>query len=275
MSHTIGFKVPQDNSDKTKEIEFRGRITEPRNSVVRVFFPDEGKSFVYFNDKFDLHCGDYVFVEGVLDGVLGRVVDVKYNFKIKVSDYKRVVSVADTDICGTLYMSDSYFFTFNRSTIPFSKIITWFKVPETSDDIAIGYDESVYSLNNLNSLEMLPFIAERGYNYYRENRIKYVCIDKGKGIAIVEGSDIYEVEFEYDEGNISKLTCSCYCECICKHEFALMLLLKDFLAKIEGMYVNEYKQNAYFAVISKSSFFNFAVDGKHDIMLTLNGLVHG
>lgn len=58
----------------------------------------------YYNDAFDLKCGDIVFVEGKLEGLRGRVVDVAYNFKIKLSDYKKVVSVADTKCAGRVLL---------------------------------------------------------------------------------------------------------------------------------------------------------------------------
>ena len=67
----------------------------PRKSVVRVHFPARNMNLSYYNDAFDLKCGDIVFVEGKLEGLRGRVVDVAYNFKITLSDYKRVISVAD------------------------------------------------------------------------------------------------------------------------------------------------------------------------------------
>ena len=44
-----------------------------RKSVVQVYFPDRDRSYSYYNDQFDLQCGDIVFVEGKLEGVRGRV----------------------------------------------------------------------------------------------------------------------------------------------------------------------------------------------------------
>ena len=72
----------------------------PRKSVVRVHFPARNMNLSYYNDAFDLKRGDIVFVEGKLESLRGRVVDVAYNFKIKLSDYKRVISVADTNVQG-------------------------------------------------------------------------------------------------------------------------------------------------------------------------------
>ena len=54
-----------------------------RKSVVQVYFPERHASYAYYNDRFDLKCGDIVFVEGKLEGIRGRVTEVNYNFKIK------------------------------------------------------------------------------------------------------------------------------------------------------------------------------------------------
>ena len=62
-------------------------MSEPRKSVVRVHFPTRNMTLAYYNDQFDLQRGDLVFVDGKLEGLRGRVVDVSYNFKIKLSDF--------------------------------------------------------------------------------------------------------------------------------------------------------------------------------------------
>ena len=87
----------------------------PRKSVVRVHFPARNMNLSYYNDAFDLKCGDIVFVEGKLEGLRGRVVDVAYNFKIKLYDYKRVISVSDTNVQGEFFFAGSHFVTFDRS----------------------------------------------------------------------------------------------------------------------------------------------------------------
>ena len=77
----------------------------PRKSMVEVYFSARNMTLTYFNDKFDLKCGDLVYVEGKLEGLQGRVTGVNYNFKIKVSDYKRVIAVVDTNVSGQLFMA--------------------------------------------------------------------------------------------------------------------------------------------------------------------------
>lgn len=47
----------------------------PRKSVVQVYFAGKNTTFAYYNDQFDLHPGDLVYVDGKLEGHRGRVTD--------------------------------------------------------------------------------------------------------------------------------------------------------------------------------------------------------
>lgn len=96
-----------------------------------------------------------------------------------------------------------------------------------------------------------------------------IRIDGTKGYAIVEGSENYEVEFEYRNGEISQLICSCFCSYNCKHEFAAMLQLKETLELIEKNYADEYERTGYFAAVNKGTLFAFAIDGKETGGFTL------
>ena len=80
------------------------RTLAPRKSVVQVSFPGRGGALAYYNDQFDLKVGDRVYVEGKLEGQLGYVAAVNYSFKIKLSEYKRVIAVADTNVHGQFYI---------------------------------------------------------------------------------------------------------------------------------------------------------------------------
>lgn len=243
--------------------------TVPRKSVVRIYFAERNMTLSYFNDLFDLHKGDMVYVEGKLEGLLGRVTEVSYNFKIKLSDYKRVISVADTDVHGEFFMAGSHFVTFDREALPRSKAVRWFKAPSDGDEFVSGNDDSSFSLENLSAMNISEAVAERGHEYYMENRVRYICIDGIVGYAVVEGSKSYEVEFEYRNGEISSLTCSCFCLCGCKHEFAAMLQLKETLELIKKNYEDKYKRTDYFAAVNKGTFFAFAIDGKENAAFTL------
>ena len=61
-------------------------------------------------------------------------------------------------------------------------------------------------------------------------------------------------------GEISNLTCGCFCSYHCKHEFAMLLQLRETLRMIEELYDDEYGESDYFAAISKSALLTYAMD---------------
>ena len=265
MTNRIGFTA-NGYVDKKEVFSVYGdgeMCSMPRKSMVDVYFSAKNITLTYFNDKFDLKCGDFVYVEGKLEGVQGRVTGVNYNFKIKVSDHKRVIAVVDTNVSGKLFMAGSHFVTFDPSVLPSEKILTWFKAPTVDDDVYIsGSDDTTFVLDDLSGLNVTPMIADRGCSYYKQNRVRYICLDGSKGYAIIEGTEAYEIDFEYRGGEISGLTCSCFCSFNCKHEFAAMLQLKETLELVEKNYSDEFERTGYFAAIAKTILFNFAIDGK-------------
>ena len=268
MTHTIGFTVTEPNENMAPQTIQQAEPIVPRPSLVQVHFQNKSMTLAYYNDQFDLHVGDLVYVDGKLEGVRGRITEVNYNFKIKVSDYKRVIAVVDTTVHGQFFMAGSHFVTFDRSALPAEKIVTWFKAP-SEDEFVSGHDDTTFRLDELKDMKIGTAIAERGHEYYMENDVRYLCIDGTKGYAIVEGSEAYEVEFTYQNGEISRLVCSCFCSYNCKHEFAAMLQLRETLELIAKHYATEYEQTDYFAAILKGTLFAFAIDGKETGMFTL------
>ncbi len=72
------------------------------------------------------------------------------NFKIKISDHKRAIGMADTCVEGTFYMAGSHFVTFDTGAIPPEKVRTWFKAPEKeNEEYASGTDGAAFSLDDL------------------------------------------------------------------------------------------------------------------------------
>lgn len=57
-------------------------------------------------------------MDGKLAGQRGRVTQVNYSFKIRLSDYKRVISVADIAVDGLFYAAGSHLVTFDRGVLP-------------------------------------------------------------------------------------------------------------------------------------------------------------
>ncbi|MBR5536352.1 MAG: hypothetical protein IKU58_00440 [Clostridia bacterium] len=273
MKFKIGFVsnvYEKKNNDHIESTPAADRGT-PRKSVVQVMFPGRGCSLTYYNDQFDLRVGDFVYVDGKLEGQRGRVTDVAYAFKIKVSDYKRVVALVDTAVKGQFFFAGSHLVTFDREVIPTGKVSTWFNAPaKEGDEYVCGKDDQTFRLDDPKGMKVSPEIAERGYDYYMGSNVTYIAIDGNHGYAIVEGSKPYEVEFDYCSGEIGNLTCSCYCSYHCKHEVAAMLQLKETLKIIEKHYAEQYERTGYFAAILKETLFTFAVNGQEHGSLTLN-----
>lgn len=270
MAFKIGFTAARNDRKPEAPVVVEQRSIAPRKSVVQVAFPGRGSSLAYYNDLFDLRVGDIVYVDGKLEGQRGRVVDITYNFKIKVSDYKRVIGLADTEVHGQFFNAGSHFITFDRTVLPQSQIVTWYKAPAKEDDEYVsGSDNSSFRLDDLKGMKVSAAIAERGHDYYMENKVRYLCLDSCKGYAIVEGCEAYEVEFEYRNGEISGLICSCFCSYDCKHEFATMLQLRETLDMIEKHYAVQYEETGYFAAVNKGTLFSFAIDGKETGSFTL------
>ncbi len=233
----------------------------PVKSVVQVYFADRNTKLAYFNDRFELCLGDIVYVDGKLEGLRGQVVDISHNFRIKLSDYKRIIGKADTDVKGRLYFSSMYFAAFDPDVIPYEKVVTWYKAPDKEDDEYIsGRDETSFELENFKGMKIGKDIIERGRDYYIENRVCYICMDGTRGRAIVKGTKAYEVEFNFEDGKISNLICDCFCSYTCKHEYAAMLQLKEILDMLKKDFSDH--ANGYWAVITMEEFCNTVMTRK-------------
>ena len=66
MKFKIGFKGYEEEKKEDLQVA-KIRESKPVKSVVQVRFPSKGRSLAYYNDKYDLHVGDIVFVDGKLE----------------------------------------------------------------------------------------------------------------------------------------------------------------------------------------------------------------
>ncbi len=263
MSFKIGFALPVENEKETfVKKEEKCFDTPVRKSLVDVYFPERNMTLTYFNDAFDLKEGDIVFVEGKLEGKRGNVVKVIYNFKIKPSQYKKVISVADTHVHGEFYTVGSHFVTSNELSLPYLKIKTWF-APSQEETFEVGDGDGYeFNINDLKGMKISPEKAERGYDYYMQNRVLYIELHAGHGRAFVEGSEIYEVDFRFEKGNVKNLTCSCFCIDDCKHEFAVMLELSEILKTLSDNKMN-IDSDRYLACVQKRLVYEYVLGGKN------------
>lgn len=226
-----------------------------RPSMVFVYFPHRNNGWTYYNDSFDLKVGDWVYVEGKLEGYKGRITEVNYSFKIKISDYKRVIARIDTDISGDFKLTDTHLVTLDRDAIPYEKIKNWYNAPQFDDEeFAVGNDDTTkILLDDLSKIHISACEANKAQEYYIDNKVSYICVDGIHGRAIIEvHTENYEVEFNYINGCVSNLKCQCYCSGVCKHILAALLQLRDIVKFIQ----DNYADTDYFAAISKEQFVN-------------------
>ena len=110
----IGFNPfhSRTNQEKSESREHK-TTAEIKPTIVQIFFPDRGRTLAYYNDRFDLHPGDIVFVDGKLAGLRGQVTAVSTHFKVKVEDYKRVIGLADTRVIGQFYQANAHLISFD------------------------------------------------------------------------------------------------------------------------------------------------------------------
>ena len=270
MTYKIGFYA-DDKTESREIVTAQGEVkTAPVKSVVQVYFPERNREYAYYNDTFDLHNGDIVYVDGKLEGLRGRVVNVSYNFKIKLSDYKRVIGKADVDVKGELHIGGSHLVSFDSTVIPYEKIITWFKAPKNPEEEYVqGEDNTAFPLSDLSLMNISPDVAERGSDYYLGNRVAYICLDGTKGKAIVEGGKAYELEFTYQNGEVSNLVCDCFCGFACKHQLATMLQLRETLEYIEENHRETFAQTNYFSAVNKKLFYSLVMDNRKTGSITL------
>ena len=245
----------------------------PYKSLVKVFFPERRTTLTYFNDMFHLEKGDTVFVEGSLAGLRGRVVEVCNTFKIKRSDYKKVIAVADTELIGDIFIAEKSVLAFDPPILPFEKVRTWFLPPVSVEDeyeMFFGEDEEI-SIENLEKMKIDPVIRERGEDYFLGERVAYVEICGTNLRAIVEGSKAYEVTAHFYKGEISEFLCTCPCFGTCKHEYAVLLYLKETLKAAQEEYCFDYDFN-YLAMMPKSTFFEHVVDSARHGYFKFDGM---
>lgn len=225
-----------------------------RASLVKVYFPEYGYEYTYYNNTFDLSEGDIVFVEGKLENIRGVVTQVSYNFKIKPDDFKKIISKADTTVVGEFLSANNYFVSFDKDFLPFDKAASWFMPANKNDGLIYSTDDSQFPLDDFDSLNISKSIWARAKQYFLDNNVKYLSLDKNSAKAIVCGSRAYTVEFEYKDGNISKLVCDCPCVGTCKHEVAVLLTLKQFLDKIKADFSSNFENSNYFCIIDHNEF---------------------
>ena len=209
----------------------------PVKSLVKVRFRESARTLTYYNDRFDLVCGDVVYVSGTMAGQYGVVIEVVTKFRIHTADYERVLKCLDLTILGTgtyVQTADKMVCCLGAAISP-ERFEDWITPPieqkkekdDTDPDEIVSGDGYSIELSQISNCEDLrQVILERGAGYYEEGRVKYIALYNGTGTAFVKGTKWYRVDFHYENGIITDLFCDCPYSGLCKHEVAVAMELK-------------------------------------------------
>ena len=207
----------------------------PVRTLVKVNFPDSGKTLSYYNDRFDLRKGDIVFVEGKLAGEPGIVESVSRKFKISLSDYKRVISVADRELHGSYEEILDKMVSFDREAFSPEQYRTWVLPPKEEEDDEVIFGEG-FDLD-LTDIERNPDVTypvlQRAFEYCNSGKVAYICIRDGIGTAFISGSEWYEVNVRLEGSLMREMYCDCPYPGLCKHLLAVAVTLRE-LSKQDG-----------------------------------------
>lgn len=253
-------ELPETEITDTKELVHpKSMLPHKHITLVQVYFVAKDDAFLYLCEDIILHEGDHVYVSGKMKDTLGIVVDVRHQFKVRPSKYELVIAKVDTQLQGEFKIFNRLLLNFDRKSLGKEKISQWFFPPQGEEPYISTYRPDSFSLDDLTQFPIEHARLERGLQYYKEQRVVYMCIDDRYGYAIVRGSEHYEVEFEYNNGIIEDISCSCYCDGHCKHEFAVLLELQYMLKIVEKEFKNEYIKNGYIAMIDKDVVWQMSV----------------
>ena len=122
---------------------------------------------------------------------------------------------------------------------------------------------SFTSSKNSYTLDTATGEIERGDYEYEDIDdylgVVYLSLDNGVGKAIVKEKNYHAVEFFYENGEISKLTCDCYSAGMCEHEIAVLFELRHKLKWIDENYADKFQRSSYFAELDKAAFCNMVL----------------
>lgn len=258
MKRMIGFLTNNDAKAETPVVSAAVRTNTPVKSLVNIRFENRSMPLAYFNDRFDLHEGDVVYVSGKLAGEPGVVVSVTTKFRIHTADYERVLALLDLTIHGSFTRVRDKMVSFDDLAITPEQFDCWVTPPEDpkkkkdeseDEDEVISGEGYTIDINNIEECEdITAAIAERAVNYCMEGRVRYLSVKNGVGRAYVEGSKWYRVDFHFRDGMMTDVFCDCPYPELCKHEVAVAITLRmlfnqpqfktvsDFMALDRGLF---------------------------------------
>lgn len=241
----------------------------PDMYLAEICFDNAKETGTFIVEHMELYEGDLVYVTGPMQNKMGTVIDVIYHCKIRPSKYDRVVAKIDTNLYGEFIPLEYLWATFDRSCMDKDKMRLWFLSPLSDGECVDSSGFIPFALHNLDDFRISDIRAQRGESYYEEHRVVYICLDKGKGYAIVQGSEYYEVTFTCIDEKIHDIVCNCYCEGHCKYEYAVLLQLQDIIGHWLLDYNANYGESEYMAAVDKTVVWNMSVSRKYGEIIKL------
>ena len=230
MMRIVGFGQEDPKPEVSKQNMTVPMDMSPVRSLVSINFERMNKALTYYNDRFDLKAGDRVFVTGKLEGEVGIVESVTTKFRIRLSDFQKVVSLAQTPINGTYLPRRNMMLSYDADALSPEDFRQWILPPqeepgEVEDEVIFG-DGYEIPMDDFSAAEGFDGkVMDRAIGYCSEGKVGYVSVRDGVGTAFVHGSRWYEVDFRLS-GNVLK---EAYCDCpypgLCKHLLAVAVML--------------------------------------------------
>ena len=168
--------------------------------------------------------------------------------------YKRNVDRTEVPSIDQFKLLGMHVVTFDRDAIPYSKVVHWFNASQNEGQNS--NEGQHFTLSDLSGMNADDRITARGRDYKDKNKVAYMSLDGTRGDALIIGTEPYIVAFEYSDGTVRDLMCNCSYGHRCKHEVAAMLQLRETLELIQSNYGKDFAESGYFAVLSKSEFFD-------------------
>ena len=232
MKSILGFGT----EEKPAEIKAEAAPTitgEPVRSLVSVRFIGDGRTLTYYDDRFALEEGDRVFVSGRLAGKPGVVEKVTTRFRIRLSDYERVISKACGCIRGSYESVIGKMLSFDEEALSPADFRSWFMPPaeaeggEGPEEEILAGDGFELSLPDLEEDEDAgEAVLDRAVDYCRNGKVAYIGVRNGIGTAYVEGSSWYEVNFRIRGDSMTEMYCGCPYPGLCKHLLAVAMTIR-------------------------------------------------
>ncbi len=225
----VGFGQEEPKKEEKQQVGTVLTEPSPVRSLVSISFEGGGRTLTYYNDRFDLRPGDRVFVSGKLAGKVGYVESVTTKFRIRLSDFEKVLSVAQTPVLGTYEPKGEMMCSYDAEAVSPESFRKWILPPmdetEGSEEIIVG-DGYEISMEDPTSAEGYdPSVMERAVKYCQEGKIGYVSVRNGAGKAFVHGTKWYEIDFRMSGNILREVYCDCPYPGLCKHLLAVVILL--------------------------------------------------